>query len=125
MEGEVQEAAVDVEAPPPARNRCAGNQASVGGVGAADRVAGKKKQEYDLPHLPEIPATWRNALRQDRASATALGAIEAQNGDGVKARLIQVLASRLPSVASVAPDADMATGRLRTPFGAIRLRGFT
>ena len=82
VEGEALEAFV--EAQPPALDGRAACSAAVGGEGATDRVAGEKEQEDDLPHLPQIPAAWRNALRQDGAGATALGAIEAQYGNGVK-----------------------------------------
>jgi hypothetical protein len=75
MEGETQKAVV--EAQPPALDGRAACSAAVGGKGAADRIAGEKEQEDDLPNLPQIPTAWRNTFRQDGAGATALGAIEA------------------------------------------------
>jgi hypothetical protein len=58
-----------VEAPPPALDCRAACSAAVGGEGATDRVAGEKEQEDDLAHLPQIPAAWRDAFRQDGAGA--------------------------------------------------------
>jgi hypothetical protein len=73
VEGEAQEAVAKEQ--PPALDGRAACSAAVGGEGATDRMAGEKEQEDDLPHLPQIPAEWRNALRQDGAGATALRAI--------------------------------------------------
>jgi hypothetical protein len=86
---------------------------------SAHRIACQKKQEDDLPHFPKIPASRRDALRQNRARRITLGAVEAENGNWVQGSV----RIGFTGIATVTPNNRMvATG---APLGAIRLWIFT
>ena len=104
---------------PPALDGLAVGPAAGRGSGAVQGIAGQEQQKDDLPHFPQVPTAGRDALRQHRAGATAVGAEEARDRYRVQTWRTEILAIRLPRVATVAPDPGMAAG---ASIGAVRLR---